>query len=66
MSGSLAVLRPHPGPAPLLDLPALEGLRACLRRQFDAPLDELRIWLAALGGPSVSPATMVRAVQALD
>ncbi|TGE11589.1 COG3415 family protein [Hymenobacter elongatus] len=51
---------------PLLDVPARDGLRACLRQQPDATLDELRIWLSALGGPSVSQATMGRAVQALD
>ena len=65
-SGSLAALLPHPGPAPLLDAPALDALRACLRQQPDATLDELRVWLAALGGPGVSRATMGRAVQALD
>jgi len=65
-SGSLAALLPHPGPAPLLDVPARDGLRACLRQQPDATLDELRVWLAALGGPRVSQATMGRAVQALD
>ncbi len=65
-SGSLAALLPHPGPAPLLDVPALDGLRACLRQQPDATLDALRVWLAALGGPNVSQATMGRAVQALD
>ena len=65
-SGSLAALLPRPGPAPLLDVPALDGLRACVRQQPDATLDELRGWLAALGWPSVSQATRGRAVQALD
>jgi len=41
-------------------------LAACLRQQPDATLDELRVWVAALGGPAVSPATMGRAVQALE
>ena len=63
--GSVAALPPRSGPAPLLDVPARDGLRACLRQQPDATLDELRIWLAALGGPSVSQATLGRAVQAL-
>jgi transposase len=38
---------------------------ACLRQQPDATLDELRMWVAALGGPAVSPATMGRAEQAV-
>ena len=39
---------------------------ACLCQQPDAALDDLRVWVAALGGPAVSPATMGRAVQALN
>ena len=50
----------------LLDAAARAELVACLRQQPDATLDELRVWVAALGGPAVSPATMGRAVQALD
>lgn len=65
-SGSLAALAPRSGPAPLLDAVARAELVACLRQQPDATLDELRVWVAALGGPAVSPATMGRAVQALD
>lgn len=65
-SGSLAALPPRSGPAPLLDAVARAELVACLRQQPDATLDELRVWVAALGGPAVSPATMGRAVQALD
>ncbi len=65
-SGSAAALPHRSGPAPLLDAPAQDGLRACLRQQPDATLDELRAWLAALGGPAVSRATLGRAVQALD
>ena len=38
---------------------------ACLRQQPDATLDALRVWVAALGGPAVSVATMGRAVQAV-
>ena len=41
-------------------------LGACLRQQPDATLDELRAWVAALGGPAVSVATTGRALQALD
>ena len=36
-------------------------LGACLRQQPAATLDELRVWVAAPGGPAVSPATMGRA-----
>jgi len=65
-SGSVAALPHRSGPAPLLDPAARATLVACLRQQPDATLDELRVWVAALGGPAVSPATMGRAVQALD
>ena len=65
-SGSLAALPHRSGPAPLLDAAARAGLVTCLRQQPDATLDELRVWVAALGGPAVSVATMGRAVQALD
>jgi len=59
-------LRQRSGPAPLLGAAARAELGACLRQQPDATLDELRAWVAALGGPAVSVATMGRAVQALD
>ena len=65
-SGSVAALPHRNGPAPLLDAAARAELGACLRQQPDATLDELRVWLAALGGPAVSVATVGRAVQALD
>ena len=65
-SGSLAPLPLRGGPAPCLDASSRADLGACLRQQPDATLDELRVWLAALGGPVVSVATMGRAVQALD
>ena len=65
-SGSLAALPHRSGPASCLNASARAELVACLRQQSDATLDELRVWLAALGGPTVSPATMGRAVQALD
>ena len=65
-SGSLVALPHRSRPAPSLDASARTDLAACLRQQPDATLDELRVWVAALGGPAVSPATMGRAVQALD
>ncbi len=65
-SGSLAALAPRSGPAPLLDAVAPAEVVACLHQQPDATLDELRVWVTALGGPAVSAATMGRAVQALD
>ena len=65
-SGSLAPLPLRGGPAPCLDASSRADVVACLRQQPDATLDELRVWVAALGGPAVSPATMGRAVQALD
>ena len=65
-NGSLAALPHRSGPAPSLDAAARSELAACLRQQPDATLDALRVWVAALGGPNVSPATMGRAVQALD
>jgi len=63
---SVAALPHRSGPAPLLDAGARAAVGACLRQQPDATLDELRVWVAALGGPTVSPATMGRAGQALD
>lgn len=65
-SGSVAALPHRSGPAPLLNAAARAAVGACLRQQPDATLDELCVWMAALGGPAVSPATMGRAVQALD
>ena len=65
-SGSVAALPHRSGPAPLLDAAARAAVVACLRQQPDVTLDELCVWVAALGGPAVSPATMGRAVQALN
>jgi len=65
-TSSVAALPHRSGPAPRLDAPARDELRACLRQQPDATLEELRTWLAALGGPAVSSSTLCRAVQALD
>ena len=64
-TGSVAALPPRSGPAPDLDVRAREELRACLRQEPDATLAELCTWLAAIGGPPVSPSTLWRAVQAL-
>ena len=65
-TGSVAALPHRSGPAPLLNTAARAELEACLRQQPDATLDELLVWLAALGGPAVSPATVGQAVQALN
>ena len=64
--GSLASLPLRSGPEPSLDVSNRADVVACLRQQPDATLNELCVWVAALGGPAVSPATMGRAVQALD
>ena len=66
VSGSVAALPHRSGPAPRLYASARAELAACLRQQPDATLAELCVWVAALGGPAVSPATLGRAVQALD
>jgi transposase len=63
--GTVAALPHRGGPAPLLTEPAQLLLVACLHQQPDATLDELRLWLAAVGGPAVSRATLGRAVQRL-
>ncbi len=65
-NGSLAALPAGHGPAPGLDAAALVQLGDCVRQSPDATLDELRGWLAALGGPAVSRSALGRAVQALD
>jgi transposase len=64
--GRAAALPPGRGPAPRLDGPALAHLSACVRQTPDATLDELRVWLAAVGGPAMSQSALGRAVQALD
>ena len=63
--GSLAPLPLRGGPAPCLDASSRADVVACLRQQPDATLDEVLVWVAALGGPAVSVATMGRAVQAV-
>ncbi len=65
-SGSLVALPQRSGPAPCLDAAARVQVAACLRQEPDATLDELCVWLAAIGGPAVSQTTLWRAVQALD
>ena len=66
-SGSAAALLGRTRPRPrALDAPALAQLTACLHQTPDATLDELAIWLAAVGGPSASRSALGRAVQALD
>lgn len=65
-SGSVAALPHRGGPAPQLSAAGQQVLIACLRQQPDATLDELRVWLAAVGGPGVSKSTLGRAVQRLD
>jgi transposase len=62
--GTVAALPHRGGPAPLLTEPA-PLLLACWHQQPDATLDELRRWLAAVGGPAVSRATLGRAGQRL-
>lgn len=65
-SGSLAALPHRSGPAPSLNAAAQAQVLACLRQQPDATLTELCVWLAAIGGPTVSQSTLGRAVAALD
>jgi transposase len=65
-SGSLAALPHRGGPAPLLDAAARTHLAACVAQQPDATLDELRVHLAASGGPAVGRTTLWQGLQALD
>lgn len=65
-SGSVAALPHRGGPPPQLTEAGQQLLVACLRQQPDATLDELRVWLAVVGGPAVSKSTLGRAVQRLD
>ena len=64
-TGNVAVKHGTPGPAPRLGQGGQTQLGDCLRQTPDATLDELRVWLAALGGPAVSRSAMGRAVQKL-
>jgi transposase len=65
-NGSLAALPHRGGPSPLLDADARTHLAACVARQPDATLDELRVLLAASGGPAVGRTTVWQGLQALD
>ena len=65
-SGSLAALPHRGGPSPLLDAAARTQLAACVARQPDTTLDELRGHLAASGGPAVGRTTVWQGLQALD
>lgn len=65
-TGSLAALPHRGGPAPLLDAAARAELVACVARQPDATLDELRAQLAAAGAPAAGRTTVWQAVQGLD
>ena len=65
-TGSLAVLPHRGGPAPLLDAAAPAALAACVARQSDATLDELRGQLAAGGAPAAGRTTVWQALHALD
>jgi transposase len=61
-SGSLAALPHRGGPSPLRDAAARTQLAACVAGQ----LDELRVQLAASGGPAVGRTTVWQGLQALD
>lgn len=50
-SGTVASLPHRGGPAPMLDAAARAQLAACVAQQPDATLEELRVQLAAHGGP---------------
>ena len=65
-TGSVAAKPGGRGPAPRLGLGGHTQLGDCLRQTPDATLDELRVWLAALGGPAVSRSALGRAVQKLN
>lgn len=65
-SGSLAALPHRGGPSALLDTAAHGHLAACVASQPDATLDELRVLLAACGGPAVGRTTIWQGLQALD
>ena len=64
--GGVAALPHRGGPAPLLDAAARAQLAACVARQPDATLDELRVLLAASGGPAVGRTTVWQGLRALD
>ena len=65
-SGTVAALPHRGGPAPLLHAAARATLAACVARQPDATLDQLRNHLVAGGGPAAGRTTVWQALQALD
>ncbi len=65
-TGASGALPHRSGPAPLLDAAARAQLAACVARQPDATLAELRGQLAAEGGPAVGQTTAWKALRALD
>lgn len=66
VTGSAAALPHRGGPAPLLDAAARAELAACVARQPDATLDELRGQLAAAGVAAVGRTTVWQVLQGLD
>ena len=64
--GPVAALPHRGGPVPLLDEAARADLAACVARQPDATLDELRVLLVASGGPVAGRTTVWQALQALN
>jgi transposase len=65
-SGSLATLPHQDSPPTLLSNVARTQLAACVVRQPDATLDELRVHPAASGGPVVGCAMVWQGLQTLD
>ena len=65
-TGTVVALPHAGGPAPLLDSTARAQLTACVARQPNATLDELRVLLADSGGPAVGRTTVWQGLQALD
>ena len=63
-TGSVAALPPNGGPDPLLDAAGLLDLAACWQQAPDATLDETRLLLAAVGGPTMSRTAVWRGTEA--
>lgn len=64
-TGSLAALPHKSGPEPMLDAAGLLDLSACWQQAPDATLDETRLLLAAVGGPTMSRTAVWRATEAV-
>jgi len=64
--GSLAALPHTGGPSPLLEAAARAHLAACVARQPDATREQVRVLLAASGGPAVGRPTGWQGLQALE